>query len=651
MQYAHDLSYIDWVLDQTLAKLVSIEAEVTSLNFDDAVTATIDTPYRRYVIQVSVTHFAGHAVLDWLVHADSGEGQVDVYKDKRTSYLVDEDPYDKTPLYSTEPHKRDWLIACATVVGEKIGQAIKDDLYAFLPRLPEEGNHSDTSVVRFNAFSASLAVSRKHGTGFFLDLFKKVGASVPDLIVSDPVRPPDGRDFYLVFDLFSGDNKYTFTSTSSFADDAGGPFQDSRWYLTTDYIWEPEHEIVSPGYYSVIHNYTGKRLMNELDTFLVDAIRNSQGLPRLMRPIAKSALTGSQSDKDSKEVLYRPPTICSLLQENLKLTDLFAVPPGMKGREVIDTQVSAELLGAFQLTEQMDEITRETVREHLESQWVTFENLQFDKHKAEKNAGRWASEVWNLQYPEFDAIVKALSRPGHSSGGTLAAYTGCASIFGALLLLATGNFTALALTAFSYIGVKIYQKAVHRPAFKPSALLLRKNKILAELEINFRSEIASQYEQHVAKSYGANPVDWADSVNGRWQPLGPRPLMPPHGLTPAEAEAFTANYLRFLGFTGASTTRISKDGGVDVVSAKIFVQVKHQRGFVGVKVAREIFGVASASNRKAAVFTRIGFTKECVEFANSTGIALFSYDPVLKAHSELAQLIVDNGHLACDSKP
>lgn len=137
--------------------------------------------------------------------------------------------------------------------------------------------------------------------------------------------------------------------------------------------------------------------------------------------------------------------------------------------------------------------------------------------------------------------------------------------------------------------------------------------------------------------------DWKKSVGNRWQPLGPRPLISPSGLTPKQAETYVAQLPKFYGLLGVKETRFTQDGGVDVSSETAVFQVKHQAARVGVQVVREIFGVAASLGKKAGVFSKTGFTREAIEFASVNRVTLFSYIPKLEGHTPLSRRIVQEG--------
>ncbi len=91
------------------------------------------------------------------------------------------------------------------------------------------------------------------------------------------------------------------------------------------------------------------------------------------------------------------------------------------------------------------------------------------------------------------------------------------------------------------------------------------------------------------------------------------------------AERFAAAHMRALGFTDAAVTPPGPDGGIDVRSEAAVAQVKHfLTGAVGRPVVQQIRG-AAGSGEQPICYSRSGFTADAIEFAQSTGVALFSY--------------------------
>lgn len=76
---------------------------------------------------------------------------------------------------------------------------------------------------------------------------------------------------------------------------------------------------------------------------------------------------------------------------------------------------------------------------------------------------------------------------------------------------------------------------------------------------------------------------------------------------------------------GESNVRVGKgrgDGGVDVETARLVVQVKDWSGKVGAPAVQQIAGVAAARGKKAVVVSRSGFTPAAKQFARQAGVSL-----------------------------
>lgn len=143
-----------------------------------------------------------------------------------------------------------------------------------------------------------------------------------------------------------------------------------------------------------------------------------------------------------------------------------------------------------------------------------------------------------------------------------------------------------------------------------------------------------------------NPNDWAESIENRWLPIGPKPSPYASELTPSQAEEYVQAWMLFLGASGARVTQYSQDGGIDVECDNWVAQVKHYTSPVSVQPVREIFGVATSISKRAIFFALTGFTKDAKNFADENQIPLFQYDPVigqLIPWNYSASLILENG--------
>lgn len=108
----------------------------------------------------------------------------------------------------------------------------------------------------------------------------------------------------------------------------------------------------------------------------------------------------------------------------------------------------------------------------------------------------------------------------------------------------------------------------------------------------------------------------------------PPPPAYARAITPQEAEQLAADWMRHLGEASAAVTRFVGDGGIDVQGTFFLAQVKHFAGRVAVAAIREFAGVVAADPRRrnGLFFTATGYGTGAIDFANRTGIALFTYD-------------------------
>lgn len=115
--------------------------------------------------------------------------------------------------------------------------------------------------------------------------------------------------------------------------------------------------------------------------------------------------------------------------------------------------------------------------------------------------------------------------------------------------------------------------------------------------------------------------------------------------TPLEAERLSAEYMRWLGFTGVRLTATGPDGGVDVVAHEALAQVKAEMRPAGRPAIQSIYGLASLEGKHALFFSLSGYTREAMSFATRAGVALFTYDRRgrLEAANEAGQVLIPQG--------
>lgn len=301
------------------------------------------------------------------------------------------------------------------------------------------------------------------------------------------------------------------------------------------------------------------------------------------------------------------------------------------------------------------------MQDEVNSAWVHFGNSAEVSRRTEAR-GRKAHESFmsDLVVRDIEELRGRLSLPpedpeaNYEPGPALTVVGSALSVGSAILAftVAPGIFGGLIWVG---IGLLIYanrrrtrweelREERRIPGWSPSEIEeLIKHEIQAERGvIPFAARFLVQKKLFQAGE-SAEPTEWAEAVDFRWNPLGPLPALPEREMTPIEAEDYVKRCVLYLGDSGAETTRYVDDGGVDVISDNYAIQVKHQMAKIGPEVVRSIFGVATAMGKIAAVFVRSGFTKSAISFADENGILLFTYEPSVKAHSEKASEALQKG--------
>ena len=93
-----------------------------------------------------------------------------------------------------------------------------------------------------------------------------------------------------------------------------------------------------------------------------------------------------------------------------------------------------------------------------------------------------------------------------------------------------------------------------------------------------------------------------------------------------QAEENAARWMRDAGFNDAMVTPGGPDGGVDVVSIRAIAQVKFETRPVGRPPLQRLYGVATAEGKKPLFFSNSGYTRQASAWADTVGIATFTYD-------------------------
>ena len=95
-----------------------------------------------------------------------------------------------------------------------------------------------------------------------------------------------------------------------------------------------------------------------------------------------------------------------------------------------------------------------------------------------------------------------------------------------------------------------------------------------------------------------------------------------------DAEHMAQTWMFFFGYYDSKVTKAGSDGGVDVVSSEAIAQVKYEQSKTGRPKLQELTGEAVTSGKKAFFFSLSGYTKNAVEWAESSpaGLALFQFN-------------------------
>lgn len=113
---------------------------------------------------------------------------------------------------------------------------------------------------------------------------------------------------------------------------------------------------------------------------------------------------------------------------------------------------------------------------------------------------------------------------------------------------------------------------------------------------------------------------------GRWLYGRTRPAPQPYGVSAQGAEFLVADWLAYLGETGVQQTQYVGDGGVDVFTDNLCVQVKnYEKQTVSSSETRDIFGTATSEGLQACIFTSSKLSGDAAEFAEKNSIIAIHY--------------------------
>lgn len=93
-----------------------------------------------------------------------------------------------------------------------------------------------------------------------------------------------------------------------------------------------------------------------------------------------------------------------------------------------------------------------------------------------------------------------------------------------------------------------------------------------------------------------------------------------------DAELAVAEWMTYLRFATVQVTPVGADAGVDVFSATALAQVKAETVATGRPPLQQHHGVCTAAGKQALFFSLAGFTVPAQRFADSVGMALFTFN-------------------------
>lgn len=100
----------------------------------------------------------------------------------------------------------------------------------------------------------------------------------------------------------------------------------------------------------------------------------------------------------------------------------------------------------------------------------------------------------------------------------------------------------------------------------------------------------------------------------------------PFGISAKGAELLVAEWLKYLGQINVEVTRYVGDGGIDVMTDELCVQVKnYDKSPVSSSETRDIFGTAVSEQRGACIFTSSSLSSDALFFAEKNDVVAVRY--------------------------
>lgn len=110
----------------------------------------------------------------------------------------------------------------------------------------------------------------------------------------------------------------------------------------------------------------------------------------------------------------------------------------------------------------------------------------------------------------------------------------------------------------------------------------------------------------------------------------PEPLT---AMTWQQAEVYACAWMMQNGFPDAMTTASGPDGGVDITARQAVAQVKNRAKPVGIEQVQRLQGIAGSTHRRALLFAANGVTIPALRWADTHGVACYSYPPVVRLYA------------------
>jgi hypothetical protein len=455
---------------------------------------------------------------------------------------------------------------------------------------------------------------KKYGEEFFVRLVETSKLLMPELEIDNQVRTNKLQGGIQIL-AFARKRIYYLNIFYSPSFDEEDELQDVEGFGSTEVdedidgeswiVKDGNGKVISPKSYQYfkVNGPAGDAMPDLLGQKFVNSIRFDLGLEE----VSLESLKLKEVSPKSKNLRFQ--TEDDILSLRINERSVFKDDEFNSSGRIRESRVPKGVLEFYSFPGRSSEWVNEYIKSSIKSQWVSWDNKETVIQNLQWDARNTAAKFFQSEYPKFNQVLEKFERSG-SNPGFVSRFLGGAPVL---------------------------------PSYRAVSLSNKRSEFVDELAKLLVSQSRTMVQELINKSYGATPADWSASVGNRWQPLGPRPIVPPGGLTPKQAETYTSQMLKFYGLTGVKQTRFSRDGGIDVESDRAVFQVKHQAAPVGVQVVREIYGVSASLGKHAGVFAKSGYTKDAVAFAEKANVLIFSYLPTLRGRTKMSETALKVG--------